>query len=213
MQSTINSKSRLAIATLATLAVALAPAAAQAKGKVKPKTCGPSQATTLVQNGYARVYGANGNAYVCIKGTRTAAVQLAGASTSGDTFALGGTYVGWSSSTDPTADPGTQLLAHSVVTVMHIPDGKIDDTRYPYETNETVDKIVIASDGAAAWAMTPPPNSDGSFTTVQGTDRQSHPEDQFSDDHADTIGTSLSIHGKTVTWQYVDGTTGSENLF
>lgn len=204
----IRNKTRLALAALATLGAALAPAAA---AQARPK-CAPPHSATIVQNGFARVYGLNGEAYVCIKrnGRKT---LLAGASPNGDVFALGGKFVGWSSSTDPNADPGTQLLPHSVITVMHIPDRHVDDYRYPFETNETVDKIVVASDGAAAWAITPPPNSDSAFTIVQGTDRQSHPEDQFSDDHADTIGTSLRIHGKTVTWRYVDGTTGSERLF
>jgi hypothetical protein len=204
----IRSKSRLALAALAAFGAALSPTvAAQAKAR-----CAPAGSPTITQNGYARVYSTNGNVYVCIKsnGRKT---HLAGATPNGDVFALGGTFVGWSSSSDPNADPGTQLLPHSVITVMRIPDRHVDDYRYPFETNETVDKIVVASDGAAAWAITPPPNSDSAYTIVQGTDRQSHPEDQFSDDHTDTIGTSLSIHRKTVTWQYIDGTTGSQNLF
>jgi hypothetical protein len=200
---------RLGLASVSTLAVSLG---ATAVAQAKPQHCQPAGAHTLVANNYARVYGKNGKAYACVRSSGKT-LQLAGADPSSDQFAIGGRFVGWSSSSDPNADPGTQLLPHSVITVMHLPDGHVDDYRYPFETNETVDKIVVASDGAAAWAITPPANSDSAFTIVQGTDRQSHPEDQFSDDHADLIGASLSIHGKTVTWRYVDGTTGSQKLY
>jgi hypothetical protein len=45
-----------------------------------------------------------------------------------------------------------------------------------------IDKIVVLGDGAAAWAMSPTPNSDSNYTDIQGTDRSNHPADQFSDD-------------------------------
>jgi hypothetical protein len=200
----INTRLGLA-AIAATAAVSLVPAAAQAKPK-----CKPSGSHTVTQNGFARVYTKGNAAFVCIKsnGRKT---QLAGADPS-DQFALAGKYVGWTGSTDPnSADPGTILLPHSVVTVMYIPNRHIDDHHFPFETNEKVGRIVVANDGAAAWSMTP---TDGlSYSEVQGTDRQSHPADQFSDDHADVNVDSLRIHGKTVTWSYVDGKTGSQNLY
>ena len=203
----IRNKTRLAAAAIATFAVSLAPAAiAQAK-----QTCTPSQSATLASDSYARVYGKHDNAYVCIKASGKT-TQLQGASASTDQFALGGKWVGWSSSTDPNADPGTVLPPHSVITVMHIPDRFVNDQWYPFETNETVDKIVVATDGAAAWAISPLAG-DTSYTIVQGTDRQGHPADQFSDDHTDLNGSSLRLSGKTVTWSYTDGTTGSWNLF
>jgi hypothetical protein len=96
---------------------------------------------------------------------------------------------------------------------MHIPDQLVNSYWYPFQTNETIDKIVVIGDGAAAWAMTPPP-SDPNYTEVQGTDRMGHPADQFSDDHADVIGSSLHLQGgKTVAWSYADGTTGTQALF
>jgi hypothetical protein len=202
-----STRSRLALAALATIAASFGPATlAQAK-----QTCKPKHSSTLASDSYARVYGKNGNAYVCVRASgRTTLLQ--GASSTGDQFALGGKYVGWSSS--PAPDPtNPSLLPHSIVTVMHIPDRFINDQWYPFELNETADKIVVLSDGAAAWAMTPPA-SDGSFTEVQGTDRMGHPADQFSDDHADVVGSSLRVlSGKTITWQYVDGTSGTQTLF
>lgn len=199
-------KHRLGLAAIAaTAAVSLIPAAAQAKPK-----CQPAGSHLVTQNSFARVYTKGTSAFVCVKanGRKT---QLFGANPS-DQFMLAGKYVGWTGSTDPySADPGTTLLDHSVVTVMYIPNRHIDSHHFPFETNERVGRIVVANDGAAAWSMTP---TDGlSYSEVQGTDRQSHPADQFSDDHADVIVSSLRIHGKTVTWSYVDGKTGSENLY
>jgi hypothetical protein len=201
----IRNRTRLGLAALATLAASLAPAAAaQAK-----QTCRPAHSHTLASDSYARVYGKNGNAYVCVKASgRTTRLQHA--SPASDQFALGGKWVGWSSS-DPT-DPS--VLPNSIVTVMHNPDHFINDQWYPGQLNETVDKIVVLSDGAAAWAMTPPAGSDSSFTEIQGTDRNNHPADQFSDDHADVIGTSLQIvGGKTIGWKYTDGTSGTQALY
>ncbi len=204
----IRSSIRLGIAALASAAVTLAPAAiAQAK-----QHCQPPGSHTLASDSYARVYGLHGKVYVCVKSSGKTS-QLQGASPATNKFALGGKYVGWSS--DPnTSDPNNPQSgpANSVVTVMRISDRSVNDYWYPFQTNENVDKIVVASDGAAAWAMTPVP-ADGSFTDVQGTDRPNHPADQFSDDHADVIGSSLQIHGKTVSWRYTDGTSGSQTLF
>lgn len=191
-------------AAIAALSLSLVPVSiAQAK-----QHCHPKGAHTLASNSYARVYGKGNGAFVCVKSSgKTTALQ--NATPNGDHFALGGKFVGWSS-TDPT-DPTAP--AHSVVTVMHIPNHLVDSYWYPFQTNETIDKIVVASDGAAAWSMTPPSGGSGDYTQVQGTDRMHHPPDQFSDDHADMFGSSLHLQGKTVTWKYVDGTSGSQALF
>ena len=202
---------RLGLASITTFAVSLGPAAlAHANSS---RSCNPRHSQALAHDSYARVYGKNGSAYVCINANgRTA--RLAGASPSADQFALGGKWVGWSS--NPVIDPSNPQpdVPHSVVTVMHIPDHFINDRWYPGQLNETIDKIVVLSDGAAAWAMTPPTGSDSSFTEVQGTDRSGHPADQFSDDHTDVIGGSLRLlHGKMITWRYIDGTSGTQALY
>ncbi len=195
---------RLGIAALASAAVTLVPAAL---AQAKPQHCHIGGAQTLASDSYARVYGLGGHAYVCIKSSGKTS-QLQGASPATNKFALGGKWVGYSS--DPAGDQSGP--ANSVITVMHIPDHFVSDQWYPFQTNENVDKIVVAGDGAAAWALTPNP-ADGSYTIVQGTDRMGHPADQFSDDHTDLIGSSLKLSGKTVSWQYTDGTSGSQNLF
>jgi hypothetical protein len=196
---------RFGLAALATLAATLAPAAmAQAK-----QSCTPKNSRTLASDSYARVYGKSGKAYVCIKSNGRTTL-LANASPNGDQFALGGKWVGWSSS--DRSDPSIPL--HSIITVMRISDHFINDRWYPGQLNERIDKIVVLSDGAAAWAMTPPPGSDAAFTAVQGTDRAGHPADQFSDDHTNVVASSLHvISGKTIGWSYDDGTHGKQKLY
>jgi hypothetical protein len=199
----IRHTTRLGIAAIATLAASLGSTAlAQAQSN-----CHPAGARTVVSNSYAKVFTRNGKGYVCVRATGQTS-QLKGAKP-GYEFALGGKYVGWSSD----ATDVQPVFPNSVVTVMHIPNHHVNPNFYPFELNEAVDKIVVASDGAAAWSMTPQPAGSG-FTEVQGTDRANHPPDQFSDDHADVIGKSLHLTGsKTVAWKYADGTTGSWKLY
>jgi hypothetical protein len=196
--------SRAALAGALALAATFAPAAAaQAHAR-----CRPSASRTLAADSYARVYGRHGKAYVCVRASgRTS--RLAGASPQTDQFALGGKWVGWSSTpSDPTA------LPDSVVTVMRITDHYVNPYFYPFDLNETVNRIVVLADGAAAWAMTPTPGSDTSYTEIQGTDRSNNPPDQFSDDHTNVIASSLAAGpGRTVTWSYDDGTTGSQLMY
>jgi hypothetical protein len=200
----IRKTTRLALAAAATFAASLGPAAL-AQASVR---CQPHGSHTITQNGQVRVYSKNGNAYACYMGSgRT--TRLKNASPSSDRFALGGRYVGWSSS-DPT---DSTVLPHSIITVMRASDRSVNSRWYPGELNETIDKIVVLSDGAAAWAITPEPGSDG-FSIVQGTDRAGHSADQFSDDHTDLVGSSLHlISGKTIGWKYADGTKGTQALF
>jgi hypothetical protein len=205
----IRNSLRLGAAALAALAASLGPAAiAQAK---QQNHCRPAGSQTLAFDSYARVYGLNGNAYVCIKssGKRT---LLQNATPGTDQFAVGGKWVGWSSSspTDPT------ILPHSILTVMHIPNHFVNGQWYPFQTNQPIAKIAVISDGAAAWALDADPNDNTTNAIIQGTDRQNHPADQFSDDSEGSpiVGSSLHVvGGKTVGWSYADGTTGTQALY
>jgi hypothetical protein len=204
----IRTTIRIATAALVTLAASLVPAAI---AQAKPKHCQPGGSQTLAANNYARAYAQNGKAYVCIKssGKRT---LLANSTPGVDKFALGGKYVGWTS-TDP-SDPSEP--PNDVITVMHIPDHALATNYYPFHTNEQVTGLVVVSDGAAAWALNPLPGDDQSNPIVQGTDRKGHPPDQFSDDSEGTnvVGSSLHvISGKTIGWSYADGKTGTQVLY
>jgi hypothetical protein len=201
----IRKTTRIALAAAATFAASLGPAAL-AQASVR---CQPHGSHTITQNSSVRVYSKNHMAYACYKGSGKTTL-LQNADPSSDKFAVGGKWVGWSSS-DAT---DSSVLPHSIITVMRTSDRFVNDRWYPGQLNETIRKIVVLSDGAAAWAMTPEPGGDGSFTQVQGTDRAGHPADQFSDDHTDLVGSSLHlISGKTIGWKYTDGTTGTQVLF
>ena len=202
----IRHLTRFGLASLV-MAAALVPASL-AQARTKPK-CQPSHSQTLAGNSYARVYGRLGSAYVCVRATGRVTL-LQNASPVGDRFALGGKYVGWSSS-DP-LDPS--VLPHSIVTVMHIPDQSVNDRWYPGLLNQRIEKIVVISDGAAVWGLAADPNDDTTNAIIQGTDRYGHPADQFSDDHTTVNPQSLHLlGGKTVGWSYSDGTTATQTLY
>jgi len=172
--------------------MALAPGGAQAR-----PACGLDSSAPLASDSYAAVYGSNDRAYVCVKATGKR-ITLKGASASQDHFALGGTWVAWSSGD-----------THSVVNVMHIPNKAIPN-QFPFDTNDHIDKLVVKPDGAAAWAASPV----GDNTYVQGMDRRNHEPDQLSDDTEDVVGSSLrSLAGHRISWKDTDGTTHTANLF
>ena len=124
----IRKPTRLALAAAATFAASLGPAAL-AQASVK---CQPHGSHTITQDSQVRVYGKNGSAYACYKGSgRTTLLQ--NASPSSDRFAVGGKWVGWSSS-DPT---DSTVLPHSIITVMRASDRFINSRWYPGELNET----------------------------------------------------------------------------
>jgi hypothetical protein len=186
----------LAIGLVAIAAVPLTGAQAAAKH------C--TQFKTLAIDSFARVYGKlNDRAFVCVKSTGSTR-RLKGASASGDHFALAGKWVAWTSSASSTP--------HSVVNVMHIPDGAIP-AQFPFNTNDNVNKVVVKSDGASAWAATPSdyPNT---LRYVQGMDRSNHTPDSLSDDTKDVKPGSLqSPSGHKIRWRYTDGSIGTAKLF
>lgn len=162
--------------------------------------CKPPGSRTLASDGYMRIYGQSGKAYVCVRSTGTTS-QLKSTSPAGNTFEAGGQWVAFSSG-----------AAHTVVNVVHIPD-HAGENGFPFDTNDHVDKVVVKPDGAAAWAATPEPAGSGP-TYVQGFDRRNHPADTFSDDTKDVVGGSLrSLARHAISWRYADGSSGTANLF
>ena len=99
-----------------------------------------------------------------------------------------------------------------MVNVIHIPDGAIPNS-FPFDTNDQVHKVVVKSDGAAAWAATPS-DYPSTLRYVQGMDRSNHPPDQLSDDTKDVKPSSLkSLSGHMISWHYTDGSTATASLF
>ncbi len=183
-------------------AVGVVAITAGALGSAQASSPHCTNGTTLAADSYARVYASHGHASVCVKSSGLTR-RLKGAVFPGDHVALADKWVAWTSNGS---------APHSQVTVMHIPNGAIS-SQYPFDTNDNVGKVVVKSDGAAAWAATPSdyPNT---LRYVQGTDRSNHSPDQFSDDTKDVKpGTLQSLAGHAIGWHYTDGSTGSANLY
>jgi len=172
-------------------------AQARASGNTVTRSCARAHSLTLASNSSARVYGTGTDAaFACLKSTNRSA-RLAGASASQDVFALTGTWVGWTSQ------------QRTTVAVMNIRTRTIPSP-FPFSVGDVVVRIVVKSDGAAAWAADV---SDGT-SYVQGMDRRNHSPDQFSDDTKFVRGASLrSGPGHQISWQYTDGTTGTAHLY
>jgi hypothetical protein len=178
-------------------ALATNSAQASASSNTITHSCARAHSLTLASNSSARIYGTGTDAaFACLKSTNRS-TRLTGASASQDVFALAGTWVGWTSQ------------QRTTVAVMNIRTRTIP-SQFPFGIGDVVVRIVVKSDGAAAWAADV---SDGT-SYVQGTDRRNHEPDQFSDDTKFVRGASLqSGTGHQISWQYTDGTTGTARLF
>jgi hypothetical protein len=173
-------------------------AQASASGNtVTRSSCARAHSLTLASDSSARIYGTGTDAaFACLKSTNRS-IQLKGASASQDVFALTGAWVGWTSQ------------QRTTVAVMNIRTRTIPSP-FPFGVGDVVVRIVVKSDGAAAWAADV---SDGT-SYVQGMDRRNHSPDQFSDDAKFVRGVSLrSGPGRQIGWQYTDGSTGTAHLF
>jgi len=179
------------------ITLASSSAQATASGNKVSRACDRAHSLTLASNSFARIYGtATDAAFACLKSTNRSA-RLKGASASQGAFALAGTWVGWTSA------------QRTTVTVMNIRTRTIPG-QFPFGVGDFVVRIVVKSDGAAAWAADV---SDGT-SYVQGLDRRNHPPDQFSNDTKFVRGASLqSGAGHKISWKYTDGTTGTARLF
>ncbi len=172
-------------------------AQARASGSVLSHACDRAHSLTLASNSFARIYGTGTDAtFACLKSTNRS-TRLKGASASQDVFSLAGIWVGWTSA------------QRTTVAVMNIRTRTIPN-QFPFGVGDFVARIVVKSDGAAAWAADV---SDGT-SYVQGLDRRNHSPDQFSNDTKFVRGASLqSGAGHKISWKYTDGTTGTAQLF
>ena len=214
VHSVINARFAVAL-TSASLTALLASTAIVNVAQARP-TCTPSHSKTLVSNGFARVYGRNGKAYVCQKSNGKTRL-LTGAKPSCnrkdfgaicDDFALGGKWVGWTRK-----NPNDVDVLGPRLTVMNVSSGSIDHKLYPTARREgEIYKIVLLSDGAVAWAESISDGGAGAFAVaVFGTDVKHHPVDRL-----DTCGGGVSMQvscyitarslrvgsGKSVVWNY-----------
>jgi hypothetical protein len=210
----INARLSVALTSAALTALLASPAIAKV-AQARP-TCAPSHSKTLVSDGFARVYGRKGKAYVCQKSNGKTRL-LTGARPSCnrkdfgaicDDFALGGTWVAWTRK-----NPNDVDVLGPRLTVMNVSNGSINQKLYPTARREgEIYKIVLLSDGAVAWAESISDGGAGAFAVaVFGTDVKHHPVDRL-----DTCGGGVSMQvscyitarslrvgsGKDVEWNY-----------
>ncbi len=198
----------------ASLVALVASLAMSSAVQAKP-ACGPSHARTLTSNTFARVYAEKGKVYVCLKSNgRTTLLKGANPRCQTgpnvyvcDRFALGGKWVAWTRS-----NPSDVDVNGGIVTVMYMPTRSIDHRWYPSRDHAEIYKIVVLSDGAAAWAESVSDGGGGAFAVgAFGTDLQNHAIDRLDTCGSDPSTTascyidpsSLQVlPGKTVGWRY-----------
>jgi hypothetical protein len=207
---------RLAVAlTSASLTALLASPAIVKVAQARP-TCTPSHSKTVVSNGFARVYGLKGKAYVCQKSNGKTRL-LTGAKPSCnrkdfgaicDDFALGGKWVAWTRK-----NPNDVDVIGPRLTVMNVSSGSIDHKLYPTARREgEIYKVVLLGDGAVAWAESISDGGAGAFAVaVFGTDIKNHPVDRL-DSCGGGVSEQVSCYitprslrvgsGKSVEWNY-----------
>jgi hypothetical protein len=161
-------------------------------------SCAPAGSTALAHDTYATVYWqpSVNKSFVCVNSTghRTllkGAKQL-------DAYALGGQWVAYTT-------------ARNVVHAFFIPSGA-KAHGFPFGVGDTVDTVVVKSDGAVAWLAEVDPSVGSNY--VQGTDRKNHEPDELSDDSRNVTPFSLkSLSGHRISWKYDGGGTGTASLF
>lgn len=213
------SKNRVRTAAAAGLACLPALFATTSAAQAKP-SCNPAHSKTIVSNTFARVYGKKGKAFVCLRATGKSTLLKGGKpschkSDPGaecDVFALGGKWVAWTR-----GNPNDVDVTGGIVTVMNIRTRSVNHRWYPTASQGgEVYKIVVLTDGAAAWTESVSDGGGGAFAVaVFGTDRKQH-----SIDRLDSCGASVShtascyidasslrvVQPKSVGWKYsLDG--------
>lgn len=188
------------------LTAALVTGLAAAPGADAASKCRTPDSKTLAASPHSRAYSVNGGStvIVCLKKTgQRRTLDAAGRDI--NTVEVAGGYVAYS-----TASPDSEAL-WPIVNVERIVDGASSEF-LPFDTGGQVMMIVVKPNGAAAWTVTPPDDSEMSY--VQGTDRSNHTPSLLSDSEQGVNAVSLNVlPGANVSWLYADGTTDSASLF
>ncbi len=202
---------RAGLAAVAAAVAVVGTASAQAK-----PSCSRPHSKTLASGRLARVYGRKGKVYVCLKsgGETTLLKGARPRCQTGpnvyicDRFALGGKWVAWTAN-----NPSDVDVIGGRLSVMYIPTRSVNHRWYPTgHLDGQVYKIVVLSDGAAAWTEAEPDGEGGAFAVgVFGTDARNQPIARL-----DTCGASINSQascyiaahslraapGKVVKWKY-----------
>ena len=196
MSSRVSSK--LLAMIVASSAITAATSLMAASPAVAANGCPPSGATTLAHDSYATVYWQSSAkaSFVCVNASGHKTL-LKGAKLK-DAYGLGGQWVAFTT-------------GRTTVHAFFIPTGA-SASGFPFGVGDTVDTVVVKSDGAVAWLAEVDPSVGNNY--VQGTDRKNHSPDELSDDSQNVVPHSLkSLSGHTISWKYDGGGTGTASLF
>jgi hypothetical protein len=180
-------------------AVGLAGGAATATGVA----CGPRAARTLAHDAVARVYASGGNAYGCVVGRggkiRLGAVALSPGRAHVVAVHVAGRIAGYALLTFG-VDTGV-----ATVNVRRLTTGKIivqrpATTRVGVEAFQSVDSLVLKSDGAVAWIATA--SSIGAPKFIRQVESFDGRAFRRLDSGPDVVASSLKLRGSRLSWRH-----------
>jgi len=189
----------IAVCGVSVTAVGLARGAATARGVA----CGPRAARTLAHDAVARVYASGGNAYGCVVG-RVGNVQLGAVALSPGrahivVVRVAGRIAGYGLLTSG-VDTGV-----ATVNVRRLTTGKLlvqrpATTRVGVEAFQSVDSLVLKSDGAIAWIATA--RAIGAPKFIRQVELLDGRAFRRLDSGPDVAASSLTLHGSRLSWKH-----------
>jgi hypothetical protein len=189
-----------AIAVCGLSVTMVAPAGASAASGV---VCGPHAARTLARDAVARVYQSGGTAYGCVAGRagrlRLGAVGFSPARAHIETVRVTGRLVAYGLLTTG-VDTGFETVNVRRLTTGKLLAQRPATTTVGVEGFQTVDSLVLKSNGAFAWIATARAIGAPKFIRqVQRLDRRGF---RRLDSGPAVAASSLGLHGSRLTWKH-----------
>jgi hypothetical protein len=164
--------------------------------------CGPPAARTLAGNAVARVYASGGKAYGCARGTRSYELGMTG-------YSIGAPHIEAVRVAGRIAAYGLRTsgvdTGYATMNVIRLTTGKLlaqrpATTRAGVEGFQSIDSLVIKSDGAVAWIATA--RSIGMPTFIRQLQRLDERGFRLLDFGPNVAAASLALHGSTLSWKH-----------
>ena len=192
----------LPVLLLAAGAAGISEAARSSTAHVATISCDPSDARTLAVDAEARVYSLGKKVYGCANGaTRRYLLGSTGfcvnAHAVGAVVRLAAGYAGYSVSTCG-VDNGTTIVYVRRLTDGTITQQHIATTVVGVESHQTVNSLVVRSDGAVAWIATA--DSIGAPKLVRQVERMDSHGFALLDSGGGVAPNSLDLHGTLISW-------------
>lgn len=215
MRSTVRGPARILVAmrrplwpfgTVAVLAglVLSVPASgsAAAPHNSPSAVCGPPAARTLAGDAVARVYASGGKAYACVaRGTRSYELGMTG-------YSIGAPHIEAVRVAGRIAAYGLRTsgvdTGYATMNVIRLTTGTLlaqrpATTRVGVEGFQSIDSLVLKSDGAVAWIATA--RSIGMPTFIRQLQRLDERGFRLLDFGPNVAAASLTLHGSILSWK------------